>query len=347
MRPGHYLMLLLAAVTVALGPVSCTDAGPAPVNVIFDTDMGNDIDDAMALDMLYKYADHGRVNLLAVMTSKEGAEPAAFIDIMNTWYGHEVPIGRIRNGTPCEGGAVNFAKVIVEAADTTVNPPVPLFKRSGLDVETLPEPQDLYRKILSRMPDKSVHIISVGFSTNLSRLLESGPDMFSPLTGRELVERKVACLVTMGGRFTEGERHEFNVVTDIASARNVFENWPSPLVTSPFEVGVSICYPGTSMENDFDWGRPHPMALGYLAYCPMPHDRPCWDLTATLYAVEGDGWFSLSDPGRIEIDGTGATTFVPDPSGNSRYLMADPAQCEAVRRHLVELLTTKPESANE
>ena len=36
--------------------VSCADrsAGPAAQAVIFDTDMGNDIDDALALDMLYK-----------------------------------------------------------------------------------------------------------------------------------------------------------------------------------------------------------------------------------------------------------------------------------------------------
>jgi hypothetical protein len=48
--------------------------------------MGNDIDDAMALDMLYKWVEDGKVNLLAVMINKEGSAPAEFIDIMNTFY---------------------------------------------------------------------------------------------------------------------------------------------------------------------------------------------------------------------------------------------------------------------
>lgn len=33
--------------------------------------MGNDIDDALALDMLYKYIENGQINLLAIPTSKK------------------------------------------------------------------------------------------------------------------------------------------------------------------------------------------------------------------------------------------------------------------------------------
>ena len=56
-----------------------------PVKVIFDTDMGNDIDDALALDMLYKYADEGRITLLGITSNKE-EHPASveYIDILST-----------------------------------------------------------------------------------------------------------------------------------------------------------------------------------------------------------------------------------------------------------------------
>ena len=36
-----------------------------PIKIIFDTDMGNDVDDVIALDMLYKYQDEGRIDLSA------------------------------------------------------------------------------------------------------------------------------------------------------------------------------------------------------------------------------------------------------------------------------------------
>ena len=41
-----------------------------PQAVIFETDMGNDIDDAMALDLLFKNMDQGNINLLAVSVHK-------------------------------------------------------------------------------------------------------------------------------------------------------------------------------------------------------------------------------------------------------------------------------------
>ena len=69
--------------------VSCGDrpAEPVPMAVIFDTDMGNDVDDALALDMLYKYVDAGMVDLLAIPVNKEGLAAPEFMDVMGTWYG--------------------------------------------------------------------------------------------------------------------------------------------------------------------------------------------------------------------------------------------------------------------
>ena len=67
--------------------------------IIFETDLGNDIDDALALDMLYKYQDAGDIELLGIMLNKEGAHPPEFTDIMNSWYGYpDIPIGIIHNG---------------------------------------------------------------------------------------------------------------------------------------------------------------------------------------------------------------------------------------------------------
>ena len=327
MRHFTFVCALAAAFTC----IACAPKPPAitPVNVIFETDMGNDIDDAMALDMLYKYMDEGKVNLLAVMINKEGGAPAEFVDIMNTFYGHQIPIGVRYGADPTETGGVNFAEVISEMKDDAGQP---LFERSLARYDTLPDALTLYRRILPGMPDKSVKIISVGFLGNLGALLDSEP---------ELVEKKVINLTTMAGCFF-APNGEFNVLGDLEASRNVFDNWPTEIVTSPFEVGIAVCYPGESIENDLDWGIPHPMREGYLAYCPMPHDRPCWDLTATLYAVEGGDWFTVSEPGRIVVGEDGVASFQPDTEGNCRYLAVTPDQAAAIKEHFVKILTRKP-----
>ena len=43
-----------------------------PVPVIFDTDMGNDVDDAIALAMLHALESRGESKLLAVTVTKDG-----------------------------------------------------------------------------------------------------------------------------------------------------------------------------------------------------------------------------------------------------------------------------------
>lgn len=325
----HTSLIFTLAASFLIAACAPKHAAEAPVNVIFETDMGNDIDDAMALDMLYKYVEDGKINLLAVMINKEGSAPAEFVDIMNTFYGHQVPIGVRYGGDPAEKGGVNFAEVISSMKDDAGQP---VFQRTLEKCDTLPDALSLYRKILSEVPDKSVKIISVGFFGNLGALLENEP---------ELVEKKVVSLTTMGGCFF-APNGEFNLLGDLEASRKVFDNWPTEIVTSPFEVGIAICYPGESIENDLEWGIPHPMREGYLAYCPMPHDRPCWDLTATLYAVEGGEWFTISEPGKISVGDEGVATFTADSSGKQRYLAVTPEQATAIREHFVEILTRKP-----
>src|SRR6266852_2488659 len=71
----------------------------APVRLIFDTDMGNDVDDAVALAMIHALESRGEAKLLAVTVTKDNRWAAPFIDAMNTFYGRaDIPIGVVRNG---------------------------------------------------------------------------------------------------------------------------------------------------------------------------------------------------------------------------------------------------------
>lgn len=334
-----FLPLLGAAIACGSGGESVGIAGE-PVKIILETDLGNDIDDALALDMLYKYMDAGKAELLAVCLNKEGRAPAEYADIMNTWYGYpDVPIGIIHDGIDCENDAVNYARAVTEMTDDSGNPK---YARSLENHDALPESHLLTREILSKQDDGSVTMVSVGFSTNLIRLLDTQPDEYSDLDGEDLVARKVNRLVIMAGCFNDPGIHEYNVVKDIPAAKRIMGSWPTEVVVTPFELGVRVCYPASSIGKDFDWAQDHPMVDAYESYMQMPYDRPMWDPSAVLYAVEGDKWFNVSPSGAIDVSDDGSTTFIESAEGNRRYLYIDDVQADAMKNHFVELITVKP-----
>ncbi|MFD1629280.1 nucleoside hydrolase [Pseudopedobacter beijingensis] len=307
------------------------------VKIIFDTDMGNDIDDGLALDMLYKYVEDGKVDLLAITSNKKESGSTEYLDIMNNFYGFpNVPIGKITDGPDSKKGD-HFAFNVSQDKS---------YKRSIKDYDKIPESVDLLRKTLQKHKNNSVVIVAVGFSSNLSRLLDSKPDDISPLTGKELIAKKVKYLCMMAGDFRPERKHsEYNVRLDKQSAQNVFKNWPTKIVTSPFEVGLDIKYPGSSISKDFTYVKKHPLVKGYEAFAKMPYDRQTWDLTSVLYAVEGDGngkYFSLSSAGNIEVQEDSKTVYEPSAKGNRYYLKVNEEQKKAVANRFLEIITRVP-----
>jgi uncharacterized Ntn-hydrolase superfamily protein/inosine-uridine nucleoside N-ribohydrolase len=315
---------------------------PEPVRLIFDTDMGNDIDDALALGVIHALQSRGECELLAVTLTKDNEFAAPFVDLVNTFYGRsDIPVGAVRNGkTPEES---KYIRIPCEAVDENGRPRYSRRLRSGKDA---PEAVGLLRKTLASQRDGAVVIAVVGFSTNLARLLDSPADTHSPLAGAELVARKCRLLLMMAGMFGgENRQKEYNVYIDLAAAKKVFADWPTPLVTSGFEIGQAIKYPAASIEHDFGYVRNHPLRDAYGLYQKMPYDRETWDLTAVLYAVRPErGYFGLSQPGTIRVDDQEITRFAPGDDGRQRFLTVSPEQIVRIREALVQLASQPPES---
>ena len=327
------LLSLLALLAIVAPCGFCATAQTTDVpGVIFETDMGNDIDDALALDLLHKAVDDGQIKLLAVSCHKESPTACKYVSVMNRWYGHpEVIVAR---ATQCVVNTKYF-----DYTSVVENAPKSLTRR-------LPEPETavkMYRRVLASQPDKSVIIISVGFSTTLAELLDSVADEYSPLNGRELVEAKVKLTSIMAGSLKPRKKAEFNVLNDIPSAKKVFGNWPAPIVLSPGELGSAVKYPATSITNDFTWAEWHPMVEAYHAWGKMPYNRPMWDPTSVLYALQPTSdMFIRSEEGRIEMDENGMTSFVPQVGGRDRILFVDAKQAARMKEYFVEVVTRKP-----
>ena len=302
--------------------------------------MGNDVDDALAIDMLYKFDRQKQIKLMAVMLNKEGEFPPRFIDLLNTWYGRKrIPIGVSGRSDKSIVAGTNYTQVVCEETDEQGKS---LYKRSIKDYSKLLPAPKLYRKLLAKANDHSVTIVSVGFSTNLALLLDSEADEYSPLSGCELVEKKVERLVTMAGHMTNPKFHEYNVVNDIQACQKIYRDWPTPIITSPFELGAQIKYPARSIENDFSWAPHHPIVDSYKAYLPQIEDRPAWDLTAVLYAINPQDFFTLSAPGRITVTDEGSTLFKPQTDGTHYYLSVTPEQAQRILNYFVTTITKKP-----
>lgn len=341
MKAAHWLVVV--GWVLFSGSIEASDVRK-PVPLIFDTDIGNDCDDVLALGMIHALQARGECELLAVTITKDHPLAARFTDAVNTFYGNgDVPIGVCHSGITPEAGKFNL---LAEEKTESGTPRYP----HDLSEKSVADAVEVLRRTLAAADDGTVVICQVGFSTNLANLLASPPDKVSPLSGKDLVKRKVRLLSIMAGAFRkipgkQGELYdhaEYNVVKDLPAAHAVSQQWPTPIVWSGFEIGLHLRYPHQSILRDYRYVQHHPLADAYMLYMPPPHDRPTWDLTAVLYAVRPEeNYFGISPAGKVSVDAKGLTTFQADDEGRDRYLVLKEAQKARVIEALT-LLSSQP-----
>jgi inosine-uridine nucleoside N-ribohydrolase len=336
------LSLFAARPTVGADLGTNDALSPNAVRLIYDTDICGDCDDVLALGMIHALEARGACQLLAVTVSVDNDMAAEFVDSVNHFYGHgQIPIGVVGRGGVCAES--RFLSLARERDGGELRYP-----HTATSPGERPSATDLLRKALASQPDDSVVIAQVGFSTNLARLLDSSPDDNSPLSGEELVRRKVRLLSLMAGAFVpiEGEPRyrEYNVVQDVKSSQTLAQRWPTPMVWSGFEIGIALPYPAVSVERDYGYVAHHPLAEAYIRYMPPPHERPTWDLTSVLYAVYPDrGYFDLSPAGTVTVEADGSTKFAASSKGRHRYLVLPTEHRARIIEAFVQLCSQPPE----
>jgi inosine-uridine nucleoside N-ribohydrolase len=345
--------------------VVCQSAAAKAPNVIFDTDMWSDIDDALALAMLQALEDRGEIKLVAVTLNMQEPWCASYVDVVDTFYGRpEIPVGLVQDGKDLQAIRKQFPETSWPVTEYTrlvserrKYDGSLVYPHRLVDGSKAPEAVSVLRQTLAALPDGSVVMIEVGYHTNLSRLLDSGADAASPLGGRELVARKVRLLSVMAGNFRDTQSDgkvkpagtpEFNLMVDVPAAQKVFLKWPTPIVDSGFEIGMSMLYPGYSIDHDYSYVAHHPIADTYRTYAEetrskWPHDHPTYDLTAVLYAARPDrGYFSLSKPGKITVLADGGSRFDEADGGTHRYLILTDEQKARALEAMVLLASEPP-----
>ena len=308
-RPGS---LLFAALLTGL--LLAAAGARAQERVIFDTDMGPDYDDVGAITLLHAFADSGKATILATMASNKYEGIAGVIDVFNTWFHRpNIPIGVPKEWAVDQKDWQHWTDTILAKYPHAI--------RDNAQAE---DAVKLYRRILAKQPDHSVVIITTGFFTNLSNLLQSPADSSSSLSGKQLVDKKVKKLVSMGGIFPLGR--EFNVYNDSIASAYVFDHWPTPILLSGFEIGVKIktglpLVHNASIQNS-------PVKDVFRICLPMAAEdsagRSSWDETAVLVGIAGyKPWYTIKT-GTMHVVADGSDTWSSSTFGHCSYLVETP-----------------------
>lgn len=309
-----------------------------PVGIIFDSDLGNSIDDALALALLYGFQRKREARVVSISLSKSSLKAAAFCDAVARFYaqaaGDEhrriLPIGLLVDGKMPEDTPMITAPLSKRKVDGVLAYECQVHK-----LNDTADPSALIRNAFTAQHDQNCIVALTGQATNLAKVLD--------LPGiKELIVAKVRFLAFAGGSYPDGQP-ENSIRSDIPAARKFFAEWPTPIIASGYEVGKALLFPAPCIEKNFTWAPDHPIVDAYRAYKPMPYDAPTWAMAPVLYAVRPEqGYFKLSEPGTIRVLDGGRTKFTPTPGGKHRYLILDPAQKERIIRTYTEIASAKP-----
>jgi len=319
MRKPRFLLIAIACLAII---PACNPSRTAiqPVKIIFDTDLGPDYDDVGALAFLHAMADSGKAEILATVSSNQHELVAPSINILNTYFNRpDLPIGSPKSHGVNFGAWQHWPDTLVAKYPHTVK-----------STASVPDAVSVYRKILYSQPDSSVTVVTVGFLTNLADLLKSTADSICPLSGRDLILKKVKKLVSMAGKFPSG--NEYNVHMDSTASVYVFKNWPTPVIFTGFEIGEKIHTGLRVMNMDV---TDNPVKDVFRLCIPMAEEdkngRMSWDETAVLIAVYGTGGFFDQVQGNIVVNPDGSNGWVDSPSGNHVYVVQKMPVDEMVR----------------
>ncbi len=311
--------------------------GKPPAGVFFDTDFLT-IDSVLAMSVLYGLQGKNDCRVAIVSMSRPNLAVAGFADAVERFY--KGPAGNFSQVPPIgmrtEGPAGDTSPAFTVPFEKKNADGAAVYKNQVKSEIDTGDPNTLFRNYLEAQYDQNAFWVLGGPATNLAAAL-AFPGM------PELIATKIKYLVVSAGAFPNGAP-DGRIKADIAAARKVFAEWPTPIVACGREVGAELLFPGASIDKEFaEQVHDNPVADAYRVSHAMPYDAPSWDMAAALYAGRPrEGYFKLSSTGTIVVEDEGRTSFRESPKGKHQYLILDHEQKDRILKAYVELASAKP-----
>jgi inosine-uridine nucleoside N-ribohydrolase len=314
MNPRQAIFLAVGALTLLLLPRGLAPslaAAPSKVPVLLDTDIGGDIDDALALALALSSPE---IDLRGITTVDGDADTRALI------------LCRLLH-------AIGKADIPIAAGSPPRDPPDfrgqmqyglrPAFRKRPVKESSV----EFLHAQLKANPGK-LTLCAIGPLTNIAELLTKHPDC------KPWIKR----IVVMGGAVRIGyngkppAEPEWNIKDDIKAARTVFGSGV-PLVVAPLDATADVKLEGQQREAVFGAGTPLANQLRALFQL---WDQP----TPTLFdpvavALCFDERFCKLEDLRLEVDDKGMTRAV---KGKPNARVATSIRREDFLRWFVERL---------
>ena len=252
----------------------------AQVNIILDTDIGSDCDDAGALAILNKLADKGEANMLGVIySSGKNIYGIGVCDAINTYYGRGNLILGQYKGHDIGDSLDHYSRYIATAHN--------IYHNNVVDSAT--ELVKAYKNILQKQPDSSVTIVTIGHPYGLVLLMR---DTF----GFSLIKQKVKKWVAMTRIGTKpGQDWNFGRNGVQYCIDTLLKNWPTDAYFC--SIGKEIItgnkkLPLTPMNN--------PVREAYKLWNnALKTGRYSWDQATVLYSVRPQ-YYKIDSGGTLE-----------------------------------------------
>lgn len=187
-----------------------------PVKIVVDTDIGTDVDDALALAFALNSPE---IELLAitVVSSEVKLRSELAAKILKTWGRSDIPVAAGRADT--FDGRAAFAKPVNQQGVLTADDSVPPGNAIDLMIESI------------QSHPGEVTLVSIGQLTNVATAFKQAPEL------TEQVQR----LVMMAGAVEHERKIEYNVRCDPAAAAYVFD-LPVEKILIPLDVTTRCKY---------------------------------------------------------------------------------------------------------
>ncbi len=275
-------------------------------NIIVGTDWSSDCDDVVAMRLFCRAHQKGTIRLLGINIDDNIPMSVRSLSAFLTAEKIDVPIGFDRKAK-----RVCFHPRYQERMCTS---PSKLTNNNQAE-----ESVALYRRLIAGA-EEPVEIVEIGYTQALAALLKSSPDRYSPLTGYELIQRKVKKFWLMAGKWDLPGQKEHNLTGTRATRRGgayLLKHCPVPITLLGWEVGNTVLIGGNLPEGDM-------VRNAIIDYgCDPALGRDGWDPMLAHLAIVGDekeaGYDVVKGKARLSAL-TGKNYFVAGP-GNHLYVV--------------------------